>query len=79
MTVTAPKATSTDSRLDDLSEKVDAGFARVDADIRELRSDIKGVDAKFDGKFENLGSKIDRWTVGLLSATALGILVKFIN
>ncbi len=30
----------TDERLDDLSNRVDAGFERVDADIRELRSDI---------------------------------------
>ena len=30
----------TDERLDDLAQKVDAGFDRVDNDIRELRSDI---------------------------------------
>jgi hypothetical protein len=30
----------TDERLDDLAGKVDAGFDRVDNDIRELRSDI---------------------------------------
>jgi hypothetical protein len=29
----------TDERLDDLSNRVDAGFRRVDSDIRELRSD----------------------------------------
>ena len=29
--------TWTDERLDDLARRVDAGFARVDADIRELR------------------------------------------
>jgi hypothetical protein len=27
-----------DKRLDDLAQKVDAGFERVDADIRELRT-----------------------------------------
>ncbi|HYP54719.1 MAG TPA: hypothetical protein VEQ41_00235 [Solirubrobacterales bacterium] len=27
----------TDERLDDLSKKVDAGFERVDRDIRDLR------------------------------------------
>ena len=27
----------TDERLDDLAKKVDAGFERVDRDIRELR------------------------------------------
>jgi hypothetical protein len=30
----------TDERLDDLAHRVDAGFDRVDNDIRELRSDI---------------------------------------
>jgi hypothetical protein len=30
----------TDERLDDLSNRMDAGFDRVDADMRELRSDI---------------------------------------
>jgi hypothetical protein len=30
----------TDERLDDLSNRVDAGFDRVDSDIRELRGDI---------------------------------------
>jgi hypothetical protein len=27
-----------DKRLDDLAQKVDTGFARVDSDIRELRT-----------------------------------------
>jgi hypothetical protein len=33
----------TDERLDDLANRVDAGFARVDADIRELRAEIGGL------------------------------------
>jgi hypothetical protein len=32
-----------DERLDDLAQKMDAGFARVDADIRELRTLIFGL------------------------------------
>jgi hypothetical protein len=34
------RAMWTDERLDDLSHRVDAGFERVDRDIRELRADI---------------------------------------
>lgn len=34
------RETWTDERLDDLSRKVDEGFARVDADIRELRVEV---------------------------------------
>ncbi len=30
----------TDERLDDLARRMDAGFARNDADIRELRGEI---------------------------------------
>jgi hypothetical protein len=30
----------TDERLDDLAKKVDAGFERVDTDIRELRTAV---------------------------------------
>lgn len=33
----------TDERLDDLAAKMDAGFARLDADIRELRVLIFGL------------------------------------
>ena len=34
------RAAWTDERLDDLSHKVDLGFARVGADIRDLRRDL---------------------------------------
>ena len=33
----------TDERLDDLSRRMDAGFQRVDLDIRELRNVIEGL------------------------------------
>jgi hypothetical protein len=42
------RATWTDERLDDLSRRVDAGFARVDADVRELRARFDHVDARID-------------------------------
>jgi hypothetical protein len=31
----------TDERLDDLANRMDAGFARVDAEIRELRAELR--------------------------------------
>lgn len=31
----------TDERLDDLANRMDAGFARVDAEIRELRAEMR--------------------------------------
>ena len=33
----------TDERLDDLANRMDAGFARVAADIPELRAEIGGL------------------------------------
>jgi len=35
--------TWTDERLDDLEDQMVAGFQRVDADIRELRGEVKSV------------------------------------
>jgi len=33
----------TDERLDDLNQRMAAGFQRVDTDLRELRSDMKAM------------------------------------
>lgn len=33
----------TDERLDDLSQRMDSGFARVDADLRALNSRFDGL------------------------------------
>jgi hypothetical protein len=41
--VAVERSAWTDDRLDDLARRVDAGFARVDADIRELRAEIGGL------------------------------------
>jgi hypothetical protein len=35
------RAAWTDERLDDLARRMDAGFARIDADIRELRAELR--------------------------------------
>jgi len=50
MAVMIPRETWTDERLDDLNKKVDdvraemrAGFARVDADLRELSARIDAM------------------------------------
>jgi hypothetical protein len=36
----AMRVSWTDERLDDLSHRMDAGFDRVDADLRELRGEM---------------------------------------
>jgi hypothetical protein len=42
----SPREKWTDERLDDLNQKVDQGFARMDARFEHLEARI---DAKFDG------------------------------
>ena len=39
------RATWTDERLDDLAEAMRSGFARIDQDLRELRSEVHAGDA----------------------------------
>ncbi|MGZ5312544.1 MAG: hypothetical protein ACXWFR_12605 [Solirubrobacterales bacterium] len=39
------RAAWTDERLDDLAEAMRSGFARIDQDIRELRSEVHAGDA----------------------------------
>ena len=43
MAVAVERSAWTDERLDDLANRMDAGFARVDADIREPRAEIGGL------------------------------------
>jgi hypothetical protein len=50
------RATWTDERLDDLSRRMDQGFARVDEDLRSLRSDLGG---RIDAQGAELSGRID--------------------
>jgi chromosome segregation ATPase len=58
MVVMTPREEWTDERLDDLNKKVDDGFARLDADIRELRNEMnegfRAVNARFDAVNRNM-------------------------
>jgi uncharacterized sporulation protein YeaH/YhbH (DUF444 family) len=60
----------TDQRLDSFEARVDAGFERVNTDIRELRTELKGDItelrtelkgdiSKLDVKFDGLDAKFD--------------------
>ena len=63
MAVMMPREKWTDERLDDLNKKVDDGFARIDADIRELRHDMnegfRAVDARFDAMKDSVNARFD--------------------
>jgi hypothetical protein len=59
MAVMMPRERWTDERLDDLNAKVDAGFARVDEDIRELRGEMNARFDKVDSRFEKIDLRFD--------------------
>jgi hypothetical protein len=56
----------TDERLDDLNRRVDTGFSRIDADIRELRTDMN---ARFDSLQRTMLQ-----TSGLVVAALIGVI-----
>jgi len=68
------RVTWTDERLDDLSRRMDAGFERVDRDIRDLRSEM------YTG-FSELRSEINqlRAVMYRFGALAMGTLVVSMN
>lgn len=51
----------TDERLDDLSRRMDEGFRRVDADVRELRTEM-------NARFDNLNRILLRLGGGVIVA-----------
>lgn len=57
--VPMPRETWTDERLDDLSAKVDSGFARLDGDIRELRKEVKSQGETLRGEMNDLRSEMN--------------------
>jgi hypothetical protein len=48
------RAAWTDQRLDDLARRMDAGFQRVDADIRELRGEVVALRGELRGEIDAL-------------------------
>lgn len=45
----------TDERLDDLAQRMDAGFARVDEDIRDLRAEMRSGFAEVHRRIDAQG------------------------
>jgi hypothetical protein len=68
----------TDERLDDLNNRVDRGFDRVDADIRTLRSEMKAGFERVDERFESLHRLLLQFC-WLMIATLLGLVVPLIG
>jgi hypothetical protein len=58
----------TDERLDDLSGRMDAGFDRVDRDIRDLRGEMNAGFADMRGEIDALRSLILRVGGGIMAS-----------
>jgi len=58
----------TDERLDDLAQRMDAGFDRVDRDIRDLRSEMQGGFVAVRGEIDALRSTMFRVGGGIMAS-----------
>jgi hypothetical protein len=58
----------TDERLDDLSRRVDAGFERIDQDIRELRGELRFEMGSLRTGLLRIGGGIMIGLVGVIAA-----------
>lgn len=72
----------TDERMDDFSHRMDQGFGRVDADIRELRAAMdrgfNRVDAELGGLRAEMNARFDAMQRTLFLAAA-GIVAALIG
>ena len=65
------RAVWTDERLDDLSRRMDAGFDRIDADVRELRLELRtDIGSLQSTILRGGGGMIATMLVGFLSVIA---------
>jgi hypothetical protein len=67
----------TDQRLDDLAKRMDAGFARVDADLRELRGELRSGLTGVRGEIDALRITLLRVGGGMM-AGLVGVIVAVI-
>ena len=81
MTVMVPREKWTDERLDDLSAKVDRGFAETKAEMREgfarVDAEILGLRAEINGRFESLNRNlivVSSAVIGLLGALVAALI-----
>lgn len=66
------RATWTDERLDDLARRMDAGFARVDGDIRDLRREVREQGAELRGEIQEQGAEL-RGEIAAMRTTLLRV------
>jgi hypothetical protein len=62
----------TDARLDDLAQRMDSGFARVDADIRELHTELRTELGALRLTLLRVGGGVMVGLVGVIAAVLAG-------
>lgn len=62
----------TDERLDDLSQRMDCGFDRVDRDVRELRGVVSSLQSEMTKRFDATQRLLVQVAVGLGTAMVTG-------
>jgi hypothetical protein len=65
----------TDERLDDLSARMDAGFDRVDRDIRDLRGEMNAGFVDMRGEINALRSLMLRVGGGIMASVVAAALL----
>jgi hypothetical protein len=66
------RLTWTDARLDDLSRRVDQGFARIDAGLRVLSERIDRQGAELNLRIDSLQRTMLRTTVAMMATMVAG-------
>jgi hypothetical protein len=69
------RVTWTDGRLDDLSRRMDAGFERVDRDIRDLRGEMNAGFTEMRGEIDGLRSLVFRVGGGIMASVVVTALI----
>jgi hypothetical protein len=71
------RGTWTDERLDDLSRRMDQGFARVDGDLRLLRGEMSSMRSELSGRIDALQRTMIQ-LVGAIVAANLAAVITLI-
>jgi hypothetical protein len=57
-----------DQRLDDLNGRVESGFSRIDADLRDIRGEVSGLRSEMNSRFDALQRTMLQVGGGLIAA-----------
>jgi hypothetical protein len=66
----------TDERVGDLSRRMDAGFERVDRDMRDLRGEMQAGFTEVRREIDGLRSLMLRMNLGILASVVAAALLR---